>query len=236
MAKPTICSIDGCCQPVRTRGWCAMHYMRWWKWGDPLWKQPYPCKGKLCAVEGCLRPHCGHGFCRSHLRRWKLYGDPLASTGTQTGDAQRFLRDVVLPYDGDDCIQWPFNTIRGWARIFSLGKGSCPVGRVICNHLYGPPPSQLHQAAHSCGNGAAGCVTPKHLRWATCAENQAEKIQHGHSVRGERHPNAKLTDSDVREIRALKGMMTAAEIGERFGVNKFVVGRVLRRQSWAWLV
>lgn len=31
-----LCSIADCGQPARTRGWCAKHYKRWWKTGDPL--------------------------------------------------------------------------------------------------------------------------------------------------------------------------------------------------------
>lgn len=33
-----ICKIDGCEKPVRKskdRGWCSMHYNRWWRHGDP---------------------------------------------------------------------------------------------------------------------------------------------------------------------------------------------------------
>ena len=29
------CDIDGCESPVRARGWCGMHYMRWQTHGDP---------------------------------------------------------------------------------------------------------------------------------------------------------------------------------------------------------
>lgn len=29
------CSIDGCNRPVKTRGWCALHYQRWYHHGDP---------------------------------------------------------------------------------------------------------------------------------------------------------------------------------------------------------
>jgi hypothetical protein len=30
------CSIEGCAKPRQGRGWCAMHYKRWSKYGSPL--------------------------------------------------------------------------------------------------------------------------------------------------------------------------------------------------------
>jgi hypothetical protein len=31
-----LCSIEGCVELARARGWCGTHYRRWQKWGDPL--------------------------------------------------------------------------------------------------------------------------------------------------------------------------------------------------------
>ncbi len=40
MAERT-CSIDGCQKGGKiARGWCAMHYKRWQKYGDPLAEPP----------------------------------------------------------------------------------------------------------------------------------------------------------------------------------------------------
>lgn len=35
------CSIEDCEKAARTRGWCDKHYMRWHKYGDPLFLVPY---------------------------------------------------------------------------------------------------------------------------------------------------------------------------------------------------
>lgn len=31
-----VCSVSECDRPVRRRGWCHIHYMRWYRHGDPL--------------------------------------------------------------------------------------------------------------------------------------------------------------------------------------------------------
>jgi len=31
-----VCTIEGCDKPMSARGWCAAHYTRWRKHGDPL--------------------------------------------------------------------------------------------------------------------------------------------------------------------------------------------------------
>lgn len=33
--KDAVCSIDGCPREVKARGWCSMHYWRWWSNHDP---------------------------------------------------------------------------------------------------------------------------------------------------------------------------------------------------------
>lgn len=55
-------------------------------------------------------------------------------------------------------------------------------------------------------------------------------------LRGNDHPNSKLTAASVRSIRKLhaKGM-SYGRLGERFGVSKMTIRRVILRQSWAHL-
>lgn len=85
----------------------------------------------------------------------------------------------------------------------------------MCELRNGPPPTPGHQATHSCGRGADGCVNPNHLRWKTNAENQLERYQHSGPVRG-----TKLTLAQVAEIRALKGKQKTREIANLYGTSE----------------
>jgi transposase len=54
--------------------------------------------------------------------------------------------------------------------------------------------------------------------------------------RGARHPNARLTDDDVREIRKLWDNGNGPyqrEIAERFGIAASEVSAIVNRRRWA---
>lgn len=70
-----VCSVDGCELSIKSRGWCNLHYLRWWKYGDPLavWVAPGEC-----GVDGCNRPHRARGFCTAHYQRHRQHGDAMA--------------------------------------------------------------------------------------------------------------------------------------------------------------
>lgn len=73
--EPRQCSIEGCVQPAKSRGWCGMHYNRWHKHGDPLReRRPQP----PCSIDDCDRPAFTRGWCELHYSRWWRKGDPLA--------------------------------------------------------------------------------------------------------------------------------------------------------------
>lgn len=91
----------------------------------------------------------------------------------------RYFREVVVGYTGDDCLLWPFSkSNKGYGTINHDGR-NLTVSRFLCAEVNGPPPTPDHVAAHSCGRGHTGCVNPRHLRWATRTENEADKIIHG---------------------------------------------------------
>lgn len=51
------------------------------------------------------------------------------------------------------------------------------------------------------------------------------------SQQGERHPHAKITNEQVRQIRALAGTMKNTELSKMFGVSNSTIGKIIKGKS-----
>jgi hypothetical protein len=74
------CEIEDCEAKVWARGWCAKHYRRWQRTGDPRTIRQHPGyrSGVTCLVDDCPERPCSSGYCGRHYMRWKRHGDPTA--------------------------------------------------------------------------------------------------------------------------------------------------------------
>ncbi len=192
-----------------------------------------------CKIEGCdgnahKSARTSRGWCRRHYRIWLRTGDTKA-TLPEPGEVHAYINNVVLAYEGKECVIWPYSKKQaGYAQINIGGK---PQGayRYVCEKAHGPAPTPDHEAAHSCGMGNKGCVAKNHLRWATRKENLEDRLEHGTLVWGERCRFAVLTEESVKQIRSLQGTLGCRKLAERYGVSSGTILHIFNRRTWKHL-
>lgn len=77
----------------------------------------------------------------------------------------------------------------------------------------------------------------KDIEWVTPAGNCAHAVEKGlHNLKGANHPNSKLKESDVLQIRFLYSTgLTHKQIAAKFGINRRQAGDIINRKNWGWL-
>lgn len=87
---------------------------------------------------------------------------------------------------------------------------------------------------HTCDNPR--CVNPAHLRIGTHADNVADRVAKGRSVRasGARNSSARLTETQVIEIRRRYEAGTSQrDIASQFAIGQMTVSDIVRRKTWS---
>lgn len=108
-----------------------------------------------------------------------------------------------------------------------IGGRPRPVHVQVCLAFHGACPDG-HECAHVDGdalNNWAG-----NLCWKTPLENNRDRILHGTIVRGEEHHFHRLTESEVRIIKA--SLESGAKIARQFGVDRNTVYRIRSGETW----
>lgn len=96
--------------------------------------------------------------------------------------------------------------------------GEIPAGMFVCHHCDVP-----------------ACVNPHHLFLGTPKENTHDMLRKGRAGapnhRGVRNGRAKLTEDQVRQLRATPG--TLREVGALFGVSTHIVRSIRIGKLWS---
>jgi hypothetical protein len=146
------------------------------------------------------------------------------------GASEAFLRSLLGTKE-DACIPWPYCLNgRGYGLAVVDGKQR-GAHHWMCRLAHGAPFSIWRYAAHSCGNPQ--CVNPNHLRWATPAENAADRKVHGTDNSGERNGRTTLTEADVRAIRAAPPFY--APLMEKYGLSRHGISKIRSGKRWQHL-
>lgn len=130
----------------------------------------------------------------------------------------------------DECWLWTGSLdTGGYPQIWSGPKGVMRLAhRAVYELSVGPIDDGL-DVCHTCD--VPRCCNPAHLFLGTATDNAVDMCMKGRNVilRGERNPNAKLTDAQIAEIRSSTDKQ--ALIAARFGIRQGSVSNIVRGKS-----
>lgn len=108
------------------------------------------------------------------------------------------------------------------------------VGEHFCEMIYVPGHKMVWN--HKDGNKLNNHYT--NVEFVTNARNIQHAVETGlFNIKGEKHPHSKLTEDDVRLIRALYLTgQTHQHIADKFGICRRQAGDIINRVNWGWLV
>ena len=191
---------------------------------------------KSCKL--CER--CGRGFSRNRKygrTQWELAkfcSRACSFPGKHDLALQRHINSEPIEkafnrfvsYDGE-CWEW-IGPIGAYGYGYLNHAGKRYRAHVLALILDGKEVPKGKLACHHCDNPK--CVRATHLYVGTPATNSRDQVIRGRTAKGEKNANAKLTETDVLEIRHLTGSYT--DIAREFGVSRPTVTRAIKRETW----
>lgn len=141
--------------------------------------------------------------------------------------------EIISKYTGKSLAQHVDK--KGYHRVkFKHADGGIThlVHRVIALKFI-PNPDNLPQVNHKDGDKSNNCV--ENLEWVTGKRNVEHSKETGLIPRGNKRPNAKLTDNQVRVMRFLRegNTFTYYELGFMFDISYQSAHRVCTRQTYS---
>lgn len=105
------------------------------------------------------------------------------------------------------------------------------VHRLVCEAFLPRRPG-AEEVNHIDGNRSRNTVD--NLEWVTRQENVDHAVRTGLMKRnGSDNPSARLSESDVAEIRDSRGKVTQKKLAEKFGVSWKHIGEIQNNRAWS---
>ena len=190
----------------------------------------------ICIVEGCDGIARGRGWCQRHYTQWHRYGDPLHRERRYHKGMpaeERFNAYVQKGPGPKACWEWTGGKMTtGYGMFHPMPKQSILAHRYSYEQHRGPIPAGQF-VLHHCDNRS--CVNPRHLFCGTQQANVDDMINKGRDLKrgmvGAENHRAKITEADVRKIRA--SPTTAKILAKRYGVSVSLIYAVKQHRLWS---
>ena len=122
--------------------------------------------------------------------------------------------------------------VSGGYKAVSLGQNNSRlIHRLVAAAFIGPAQKATFLVLHYDGNRANNNL--ENLRYGNHKDNSADARRQGTQVSGERQHAAKLTASQVKEIRL--SAETGSRLASMFGVTSAAISAIRTRKNWAFV-
>lgn len=135
----------------------------------------------------------------------------------------------------NDCVHWTGNhNEKGYGQL-DWQRRTQRAHRLAWIAFRGPIPDGMC-VLHRCDN--PGCINVDHLWLGTQLENIADREAKNRGApmpdnRGSRNGGARLTEQDVRDIRASREKQNV--LAERYGISQGAISNICNQRSWKHL-
>lgn len=129
----------------------------------------------------------------------------------------------------DTCWLWTgaITTPSGYGS-FALNGKTQYAHRLSLSHSLQRPLGNKLVVRHSCRN--RHCLNPEHLQEGTQKDNYDDSVIDGTNAKGERNGSSKLTEQQVREIRASD--KRNCELAKIYNVNPVTISQIRHYIKW----
>lgn len=150
----------------------------------------------------------------------------------------QFWRRVRITDNPDECWIWQGRIQgSGHGMFYKKDGGSTSAHRIAYLLTHGIALPKHIMVCHNCPQGDnPACCNPRHLWIGTARQNNEDMARKGRAARlkGEQHPQAKLTGSKVRKLRSMyaTGKYSHMDLSEVFKIDRGYVCQIIQRKYW----
>lgn len=148
-----------------------------------------------------------------------------------THSVEQRIEEYTLPVPECGCLVWIGPEKHGYGYM-SVKSKDVRMHKFMYEKVNGPVPEGL-SVLHKCD--VSLCVNAAHLYAGTHDENMDDRQTRNRQVKGERVNTAKLTRTQVAEIRVKHstGLYRGTVLAAEYNVSPRMISQIVRRLAWA---